>query len=233
MKDMWNYLTKRGYRQENIKIYFANNSTVNLDGQKSTKETEPAVESSKIVNHIKEEICTQKSRCVDTLTLYLNGPTFQNGDILLWDRNRDGHATDLEVLKLDDLLKPLGNCGARNIIIIADQNYAGHIISKILNLRKTNSNYDKVHVITASSKRSWSYSRDFTKGLIQYDNVYIDDREALIEARPLGLIFKNMKQNLAKKFKIRYLPGKNINNIAITGPSTELAGCRPNIFGIG
>ena len=160
-----------------------------VDKNPKTAETFPAFSSSKIIRHLKY-ICQRKHRCVDTITVYLNGPTFLNGDILLWDRNRDGRATDMEVLTIDELLTPFGNCGARNVLLLADQNYAGNIVNRIRKLRNKSSQYNNVHVITASSKKSLSYERTFTEEFIKRDNVWIDDRSATAQARQIKHIFK-------------------------------------------
>lgn len=57
----------------------------------SAKETEgvyPATEKEAIRNHI-AYIC-RKQHCADTLVLYLNSPTWNDGTMLLWDRNHNG-----------------------------------------------------------------------------------------------------------------------------------------------
>ncbi len=48
----------------------------------------PATEKEVIRNHI-SYIC-RKQHCVDSLVLYLNSPTRNDGTMLLWDRNNNG-----------------------------------------------------------------------------------------------------------------------------------------------
>jgi len=48
----------------------------------------PASDKASIRNHI-TSLC-QTALCVDSLVLYLNGPTISDGSILLWDINGDG-----------------------------------------------------------------------------------------------------------------------------------------------
>lgn len=48
----------------------------------------PATEKEVIRKHI-SYIC-RKQHCVDSLVLYLNSPTRNDGTMLLWDRNNNG-----------------------------------------------------------------------------------------------------------------------------------------------
>ena len=55
------------------------------------KETEgvySATEKETIRNHV-AYVC-RKQHCADTLVLYLNSPTWNDGTMLLWDRNHNG-----------------------------------------------------------------------------------------------------------------------------------------------
>ncbi|TRY60806.1 hypothetical protein DNTS_033095 [Danionella cerebrum] len=78
-------LRNNGFHGENIKTFFAGS------GQVAVKEMEgmyPATEKEVIRNHI-SYIC-RKPNCVDSLVLYLNSPTRNDGTMLLWDRNNNG-----------------------------------------------------------------------------------------------------------------------------------------------
>ena len=129
------------------------------------------------MGHI-EDVCKKSRQCIDTLVLYLNGPTLKaNGDLLLWDHNADGIYSETETIKLVDLLAPLRRCGAKNYLVIADQNYAGRIITEVERGRALGyRNFNKIHVVTASSERSYTWKRSFTKNFIHHDNILFDRR---------------------------------------------------------
>ena len=123
--------------------------------------------------------------------IYLNGPTLRNGDILLWDKNEDRSASDFGKLSISKLLTPLENCGAKNIIIIADQNHAGHVIDEVSKGRSRGiKNFNKIFVIASSAKDTYTYKRDFTQKFIQQDNVYIDSSKSTATSRLLINISK-------------------------------------------
>lgn len=119
-------------------------------------------------------------------------PTLKNnGDLLLWDHNADGSHSDTETIKIDRLLAPLKRCGAKNYLIIADQNYAGRIIYEVKRGRQLGfRNFDKIHVVAASSSESYSWKRSFTKNFILYDNVHIDSANETASSRRISDIYK-------------------------------------------
>uniref|UniRef100_A0A069DNE7 Putative cnidarian restricted protein n=1 Tax=Clytia hemisphaerica TaxID=252671 RepID=A0A069DNE7_9CNID len=86
--------TSRSFDKENIKVFFANNATIELDGDLKAKETVPAVDALTITRHVRS-VCSRNTKCIDTFVIYLNGPTTKNGDLLLWDWNADGKAKQL------------------------------------------------------------------------------------------------------------------------------------------
>lgn len=143
------------------------------------------------MNHI-EHICRKSRQCIDTFVLYLNGPTLKNkGDLLLWDHNADGSYSDTETIKLNELLAPLRRCGAKNYIIIADQNYAGRIIRLVKKGRLAGyRNFNKIHVITASSEMSYSWKSSFTENFILHDNVNMDSPFERASTRRIADIYK-------------------------------------------
>jgi len=142
-----------------------------VDGDKKA-DTVPAVDVSTITRQVKS-VCSKFTTCIDTFVIYLNGPTTKNGDLLLWDWNGDGKASNSEILSIAELILPLKDCNAKNVLIIADQNYAGHLIDHVDRGRDTG-NYKNVHVITATNRGSYSWGRDFTKMFIKLDNDMID-----------------------------------------------------------
>ena len=162
-----------------------------VDQNPRTQDTYPATESTGVMNHI-EHICRKRRQCIDTFVIYLNGPTLKkNGNLLLWDHNADGSNSDTETIKIADLLAPIRRCGAKNYLIIADQNYAGRIIAEVEKGRRKNyRNFRNIHVVTASSSHSYSWRRTFTKAFILYDNVYIDSANETASTRRIADIYR-------------------------------------------
>lgn len=110
---------------------------------------------------------------------------------MLWDRDSDGKAAKAEIIEIPKLLEPLRTCSAKNFLIIADQNYAGHIIGEVLTQKELGyDNFKRVHVIAASTRKSYSWGRDFTKKFIELDNVHIDSRVDTSPSRKISLIYK-------------------------------------------
>lgn len=114
-----------------------------------------------------------------------------NGNMLLWDRNRDGIADGTEILKVRQLLGTLAGCSATWITIIADQNYAGHLVDRIRDLRarKANPVFEKISVYTSTTKRSYTWDRYFTKTWVERDNIWIQKNQTGV-ARKTREIYK-------------------------------------------
>ncbi len=160
-----------------------------VDKNKRTKDTVPATEAGGILSHI-SDICKIQSKCIDTFIIYLNGPTMMNGNMLLWDRNRDGIADGTEILKVRQLLEALKNCNASWITIIADQNYAGHLLDRIRDLRTRNVNaFKRISVYASSTKRSYTWNRDFTTKWIKRDNIWLQKNQTGV-ARKMRDVYK-------------------------------------------
>ncbi|XP_059355726.1 uncharacterized protein si:ch211-67e16.11 isoform X2 [Carassius carassius] len=119
-------LRNNGFHKDHIKTFFAGN------GQVAAKETEgmyPATEKEVIRNHI-SYIC-RKQHCVDSLVLYLNSPTRNDGTMLLWDRNNNGIADLKERYSVGELLADLAGCRASRVLLFVEQSYSG-VLSKRL-----------------------------------------------------------------------------------------------------
>ena len=169
-----------------------------VDGNKRTKETVPATEAAGILSYI-SNICTRGPQCVDTLVIYLNGPAMMNGNMLLWDRNGDGIADGTEILRIRQILERLKNCSATWVNIIADQNYAGHLVDKIREEKlrhsdSTDSIYHKISVYTSTTKRSYSWGNEFTRKWIQTDNIFLETNQTGV-ARKMRNVYKVRHHN--------------------------------------
>ena len=153
----------------------------------------PATEASGILTYI-GDICRISPECIDSFVIYLNGPTMMNGNMLLWDRNRDGIADGTEILKVKQLLDALEDCNASWITIIADQNYAGHLVDRIRDLRGRQGSLvlRKLSVYTSSTKRSYTWDRDFTTTWIQRDNIWLQRNQTGV-ARKSREVYKVRK----------------------------------------
>ena len=140
-----------------------------MDGDNNS-DTYPAISDSRITSHV-QSICSKSSRCIDTFVIYLNGPTTKNGDLVLWDWDKDKKAIDSEILTVEELVSSLRHCNAKNVLIIADQNYAGHLIDHVQRQRASGrKSFMKVHILTATDKGSYAWKRDFTQMFIKLDN---------------------------------------------------------------
>ncbi|KAJ8004432.1 hypothetical protein DPEC_G00135650 [Dallia pectoralis] len=119
-------LRNNGFHKDHIKTFFAGN------GQFSAEETEgvyPATEKAVIRNHL-SYIC-RKQHCVDSLVLYLNSPTRNDGTMLLWDGNYNGIADLKERYSVGELLADLAGCKASRVLLFVEQSYSG-VLSKRL-----------------------------------------------------------------------------------------------------
>ena len=154
----------------------------------------PATEAGGILSHI-GDICKISSECIDSFVIYLNGPTLMNGNMLLWDRNRDGVADGTEILKVRQLLGTLEDCNASWITIIADQNYAGHLVDRIRDLRSRRANqvFEKISVYASSTKRSYTWDRSFTRYWIARDNIWFQKNQTGV-ARKTREVYKVKKE---------------------------------------
>ncbi|XP_066497350.1 uncharacterized protein si:ch211-67e16.11 [Hoplias malabaricus] len=119
-------LRNNGFHKDHIKTFFAGN------GQVAAKEAEgmyPATEKETIRNHI-SYIC-RKQHCADSLVLYLNSPTRNDGTMLLWDRNNNGIADLKERYTVGELLADLAGCRATRVLLFVEQSYTS-VLSKRL-----------------------------------------------------------------------------------------------------
>ncbi|KAG7467365.1 hypothetical protein MATL_G00152540 [Megalops atlanticus] len=112
-------LRNNGFLKDHIKTFFAGN------GQVPDSEAEgvyPATEKEVIRNHI-SYIC-RKEHCVDSLVLYLNSPTRNDGTMLLWDSNYNGIADAKERYSVGELLADLAGCRASRVLLFVEQSYS-------------------------------------------------------------------------------------------------------------
>lgn len=89
----------------------------------------PATEKGVIRNHI-SYIC-RKQHCADSLVLYLNSPSRNDGTMLLWDGNYNGIADLKERYSVGELLADLAGCRASRVLLFVEQSYTGALSKRL------------------------------------------------------------------------------------------------------
>uniref|UniRef100_A0A3Q2YDH4 Si:ch211-67e16.11 n=1 Tax=Hippocampus comes TaxID=109280 RepID=A0A3Q2YDH4_HIPCM len=125
LQRFYRMLRINGFHKDHIKTFFASSghNPEELEGAYSA--TEKAV----IRNHV-SYVC-RKQHCADSLVLYLNSPTRNDGTMLLWDANLNGIADLKERYSVNELLTDLAGCRATRVLLFVDQSYSG-VLSKRL-----------------------------------------------------------------------------------------------------
>ncbi|XP_059199563.1 uncharacterized protein si:ch211-67e16.11 [Centropristis striata] len=125
LQRFYRMLQNNGFHKEHIKTFFASSGQLPEDIEGVYSAMEKAV----IRNHV-SYIC-RKQHCADTLVLYLNSPTRNDGTMLLWDGNLNGIADLKERYSVNELLADLAGCRASRVLLFVDQSYSG-VLSKRL-----------------------------------------------------------------------------------------------------
>uniref|UniRef100_A0A3Q3XH39 Uncharacterized protein n=1 Tax=Mola mola TaxID=94237 RepID=A0A3Q3XH39_MOLML len=122
LQRFYRMLQNNGFHKDHIKTFFASSGQL-PEGSYSATEKEV------IRNHV-SYVC-RKQHCADTLVLYLNSPTRNDGTMLLWDANLNGIADLKERYSVNELLADLAGCKATRVLLFVDQSYSG-VLSKRL-----------------------------------------------------------------------------------------------------
>ncbi|AWP13575.1 Hypothetical protein SMAX5B_004760 [Scophthalmus maximus] len=125
LQRFYRMLRNNGLHKDHIKTFFAGSGQLPEDVEGVYSATEKAV----IRNHV-SYVC-RKQHCADTLVLYLNSPTRNDGTMLLWDANINGIADLKERYSVNELLADLAGCRATRVLLFVDQSYSG-VLSKRL-----------------------------------------------------------------------------------------------------
>ncbi|XP_040912335.1 uncharacterized protein si:ch211-67e16.11 [Toxotes jaculatrix] len=125
LQKFYRMLRNNGFHKDHIKTFFASSGHLPEDIEGVYSATEKAV----IRNHV-SYVC-RKQHCADTLVLYLNSPTRNDGTMLLWDANLNGIADLKERYSVNELLADLAGCRATRVLLFVDQSYSG-VLSKRL-----------------------------------------------------------------------------------------------------
>ncbi|KPP68484.1 hypothetical protein Z043_112839 [Scleropages formosus] len=113
-----NMLRNNGFHKDHIKTFFAGKGLVS---EEESDGVYPATQKEVIRNHI-SYVC-RKQHCADSLVLYLNSPTRNDGTMLLWDGNHNGIADSTERYSVSELLADLAGCRARRVLLFVEQSY--------------------------------------------------------------------------------------------------------------
>ncbi|XP_075870129.1 uncharacterized protein LOC142880243 [Nelusetta ayraudi] len=125
LQRFYRMLQNNGFHKDHIKTFFASSGHLPEDLEGVYSATEKVV----IRNHV-SYVC-RKQHCADTLVLYLNSPTRNDGTMLLWDANLNGIADLKERYSVNELLADLAGCRATRVLLFVDQSYSG-VLSKRL-----------------------------------------------------------------------------------------------------
>ncbi|KAF1382925.1 hypothetical protein PFLUV_G00148880 [Perca fluviatilis] len=149
LQKFYRMLQNNGFHKEHIKTFFASSGQLPEDVEGVYSATEKAV----IRNHV-SYIC-RKQHCADTLVLYLNSPTRNDGTMLLWDANLNGIADPKERYSVNELLADLAGCRATRVLLFVDQSYSG-VLSKRLRGSQKHLN---VVLIQSQTRQSHNHQR--------------------------------------------------------------------------
>ncbi|XP_035265345.1 uncharacterized protein si:ch211-67e16.11 [Anguilla anguilla] len=119
-------LRSNGFHKDHIKTFFAGSRQV---AEESAEGAYPATEKEAIRNHV-SHVC-RKEHCADSLVLYLNSPTRNDGTMLLWDGNYNGIADAKERYSVGELLADLAGCRASRVLLFVDQSYSGALAKRL------------------------------------------------------------------------------------------------------
>ncbi|XP_071950084.1 uncharacterized protein [Antedon mediterranea] len=158
IKNMYSMLREQGFKKHNIKMFFADNTDIELYEQSNqhVDNRYPATQKNAIRNHL-SGLCS--SGCnVDTLILYLNSPALPDGRSLLWDIDENGQMAASEMISVREILEDISDCKASHVYLIVDQSYSG-IFAEEIRKSKTHEN---VVVFTSGNKTEYSWRSDLT-----------------------------------------------------------------------
>ncbi|KAJ8383940.1 hypothetical protein AAFF_G00213090 [Aldrovandia affinis] len=119
-------LRNNGFHKDHIKTFFAGSGQV---PEEDAEGAYAATEKEVIRNHI-SYIC-RKEHCADSLVLYLNSPTRNDGTMLLWDSNYNGIADAKERYSVGELLADLAGCRANRVLLFVEQSYSAVLAKRL------------------------------------------------------------------------------------------------------
>ena len=122
--------------------------------------------------HVKEYIkkLCRPSKCVDTFTLYLTGPSNSDGSLLFWDGDKAGITEEHEMYTPKELLEDVKNCSARRLFIVADYSYSGAMINRLKSrIRRHPEQFRNLVAISSASWGEYAWRSDFTDAFVKHN----------------------------------------------------------------
>ncbi|KAG8199752.1 hypothetical protein JTE90_000845 [Oedothorax gibbosus] len=157
-------LMRNGFPHSNVKMFYSNGNDGIDEHLEARQEVFPAAFKNTMRYHIRK-IC-QSVHCADSLILYLNSPTRNDGASLLWDIDRDGQIEDNEVYTIRELLYDTQDCMAQQVYLVADQNFAG----KIVHALEHSTRHRNVMAFASSGEHEYSWNGDYTRLWSEFDH---------------------------------------------------------------
>ncbi|XP_013417876.1 uncharacterized protein LOC106178982, partial [Lingula anatina] len=121
----------------------------------------------------------ENPHCVDSLVLYMNSPTKNDGTSLLWDIDQDGKSEESERYRIEELLSDLRSCAARQVHVIVDQSYAGELARAFRRSRE----HRNVVVYASGKDGEYSYGNEYTQHWVDYPHTHRCTHHVHEEAR--------------------------------------------------
>ncbi|KAK7073232.1 hypothetical protein SK128_009331 [Halocaridina rubra] len=165
IKLVYNMLRNNGFHKGNIKIFYANGAKKNADPD-LPHAIYPSSMKLGFRYHLRS-LCGLPM-CTDSLLLYLAGPTFNDGTILLWDEDRNGLVRGGEVYSPREILRDLEHCAAKQVTVLVDASYGGEIV-KAFSVSKKHKN---VQVYAAGDSEDYSWNTEFTTHWTYYSHTH-------------------------------------------------------------
>ncbi|XP_066961099.1 uncharacterized protein [Macrobrachium rosenbergii] len=165
LKMSYDMLRHNGFHKGNIKIFYANGAKKNADPE-MPHAIYPSSMKLGFRYHLRN-LCSLPM-CADALLLYLAGPSFNDGTILLWDEDRNGLVRGGEVYSPREILRDLQDCTARQVTLLVDASYAGEIVKAFAASKK----HKNVQVYAAGGSEDYSWGREFTSHWAHYAHTH-------------------------------------------------------------
>lgn len=165
LKMSYNMLRHNGFHKGNIKIFYANGAKKNADPE-MPHAIYPSSMKLGFRYHLRS-LCSIPM-CTDSLLLYLSGPSFNDGTILLWDEDRNGLVRGGEIYSPREILRDLEDCAAHQVTVLVDTSYSGEIVQAFAASKK----HKNVQVYAAGGSDDYSWGREFTNHWTHYAHTH-------------------------------------------------------------
>lgn len=157
IQSMFSMLRINGFPQDNIKIFYANGGA-DIYGENGENHHLYASAFKLAMRYYLQKLCLS-AHCADSLVLYLNSPTRNDGSSLLWDVDSNGQVDENEMYTIRELLYDIQDCAAQQIYIIADQSYSGKIITAL----EHSARHKNVIAFASGQQHEYSWNSTLTK----------------------------------------------------------------------